>query len=174
MPPKPIGSAAQSDSLSATDLNSYIDFVHRPSLVHRREPGDFATWAQQAHSHVNIRVGEWPNTTSEERAWYETRLQTDRLIWEAAGIAEAIVLSFSLPTSTDKALIAVAACLLNSATNTFYFPLGQMSISLLDVLAITGLPIHMKPYMSGDFATTELTYTYNLGARRALKALFPV
>nr|XP_011470919.1 PREDICTED: uncharacterized protein LOC101297108 [Fragaria vesca subsp. vesca] len=66
------------------------------------------------------------------------------------------------------------ACLWNSATNTFDFSFGQMSVSLLDILAITGLPIHAKPYVPGDFASTEFTYSCNLGARRALKGSYAV
>ena len=156
-----------SKPLSDADLNHYNSSVRRPILAQRREPGNFSTW--QARSHVNVRVGEWPSATAEERTWYEERLQTDQTIWEATGIHEAIALSFSLPSHTDRAPIAAMACLWNSATNTFDFPFGQMGITLLDILAITGLPIHAKPYVPGDFASTEFTYACNLGARRALR-----
>ncbi|KAL6135615.1 hypothetical protein ACLB2K_067842 [Fragaria x ananassa] len=132
-----------SKPLSDADLNHYNSSVRRPILAQRREPGNFSTW--QARSHVNVRVGEWPSATAEDRAWYEERLQTDQTIWEATGIHEAIALSFSLPPHTDRAPIAAMACLWNSATNTFDFPFGQMGITLLDILAITGLPIHAKP-----------------------------
>ncbi|XP_004301338.1 PREDICTED: uncharacterized protein LOC101299591 [Fragaria vesca subsp. vesca] len=49
-----------------------------------------------------------------------------------------------------------------------------MSVSLLDIVAITGLPIHAKPYVPGDFASTEFTHSCNLGARRALKGSYSV
>ncbi|KAL6225549.1 hypothetical protein ACLB2K_004399 [Fragaria x ananassa] len=135
-------------------------------------PGNFASWFHQAHSHINIRVGEWPSVTAEDRAWFAARLQIDQAIWEATGISEAIALSFSLPPHAHRAPIAAAACLWNSATNTFDFPFGQMGISLLDILAITGLPIHAKPYAPGDFASTEFTHSCNLGACRALKGSY--
>ncbi|KAL6195994.1 hypothetical protein ACLB2K_031611 [Fragaria x ananassa] len=58
------------------------------------------------------------------------------------------------------------------------YPLGSnrtimpvLDISLLDILAIAGLPIHAKPYAPGDFASTEFTHVCNLGARRVLKVL---
>ena len=146
--------------------------MRRPILAQRCEPRNFASWFQQARSHINIKVEEWPTSTAEDRKWYAARLQIDQTIWEAAGIGEAIALSFSLPPHADRAPIAAASCLWNSATNTFDFPFGQMNVSLLDILAITRLPIHAKPYVPGDFASTEFTYSYNLGARCALKGSY--
>ena len=96
---------------SAADLNHYTASVRRPILAQRREPGNFASWFHQARSHTNIRVGEWPSATAEDRAWYVERLQTDQTIWEATGIREAIALSFSLPPHADRAPIAAVACL---------------------------------------------------------------
>ncbi|XP_004292048.1 PREDICTED: uncharacterized protein LOC101305239 [Fragaria vesca subsp. vesca] len=90
------------------------------------------------------------------------------------GLDEAIALSFSLPPSIDRASIVAAACVWNSATNTFDFPFKQTGNSLLDVLAITGLPIHAKPYAPGYFASTEFTYNNNPVICRPLKASFPV
>ncbi|KAL6190907.1 hypothetical protein ACLB2K_037301 [Fragaria x ananassa] len=125
------GAALLGPTPSAADLNHYTASVRRPILVQRREPGNFTSW--QARSHTNIRVGEWPSATAEDRAWYAERLQTDQPIWEATGIREAIALSFSLPPHTDRAPIAAMVCLWNSATNTFDFPFGQIGISLLDI-----------------------------------------
>lgn len=70
------------------------------------------------------------------------------------GIAKAIELCFSLKNGGgNRAPLVAAVCFWDTSSNTFNFKFGQMGITLLDILSITGLPIHPSAYAYGDFDT---------------------
>ncbi|KAL6125926.1 hypothetical protein ACLB2K_073977 [Fragaria x ananassa] len=65
--------------------------------------------------------------------------------WQQTGIADAIDLSFQLQSiGVNKAPMMAATCFWDTSSNTFNFGFGQMGIMLLDLCAITGLPVSNK------------------------------
>ncbi|RYR12060.1 hypothetical protein Ahy_B04g069582 [Arachis hypogaea] len=61
--------------------------------------------------------------------------------WGALGIQELLRLSHFSP-STLPWMIGAVTCFWNKTTNNFHLPCGMIVMSLLDVAAITGLPIN--------------------------------
>lgn len=60
--------------------------------------------------------------------------------WQEVGIVETIELCFSLENGGgNRAPLVAAACFWDTSSNTFNFRFGQMGITLLDILTITGL-----------------------------------
>ncbi|KAL6190244.1 hypothetical protein ACLB2K_036642 [Fragaria x ananassa] len=49
-------------------------------------------------------------------------------------------------------------CFWDTSSNTFNFKFGQMGITLLDVYAITGLPVSDRPYQESDFEGEEVAF----------------
>ncbi|RYR76371.1 hypothetical protein Ahy_A01g000961 [Arachis hypogaea] len=73
--------------------------------------------------------------------WYQRLEPTKSAAWEALGIQELLRLShFSL--TTYPWMIRVVTCFWNRTTNNFHLSCGMIGMSLLDVAAITGLPIN--------------------------------
>ncbi|RYQ93016.1 hypothetical protein Ahy_B09g099271 [Arachis hypogaea] len=73
-------------------------------------------------------------------AWYQRLELTKSATWGALGIQALLRLShFSL--TTYHWMIGAVTCFWNSTTNNFHLPCGMIRMSLLDVAAITGLPI---------------------------------
>ncbi|RYR09266.1 hypothetical protein Ahy_B05g077456 [Arachis hypogaea] len=74
-------------------------------------------------------------------AWYQRLEPTKSANWGAVGIQELLKLShFSL--TTLPWMIGAVTCFWNRTTNNFHLPCGMIGMSLLDVAAITGLPIN--------------------------------
>ncbi|RYR22287.1 hypothetical protein Ahy_B03g067574 [Arachis hypogaea] len=72
--------------------------------------------------------------------WYQRFEPTKGAIWGALGIQELLRLShFSL--TTYPWMIGAVTCFWNRTTNNFHLLCGIIRMSLLDVVAITGLPI---------------------------------
>ncbi|RYR31327.1 hypothetical protein Ahy_B01g056131 [Arachis hypogaea] len=73
--------------------------------------------------------------------WYQRLEPTKGAIWGALGIQELLRLShFSL--TTYPWMIRAVTYFWNRTTNNFHLPCGMIGMSLLDVAAITGLPIN--------------------------------
>ncbi|RYR46183.1 hypothetical protein Ahy_A07g031941 [Arachis hypogaea] len=73
--------------------------------------------------------------------WYQRLEPTKSADWGALGIHELLRLShFSL--TTYPWMIGVVTYFWNRTTNNFHLPCGMIGMSLLDVAAITGLPIN--------------------------------
>ncbi|RYQ95035.1 hypothetical protein Ahy_B08g090013 [Arachis hypogaea] len=77
--------------------------------------------------------------------WYQCLKPTKSAIWGALGIQELLRLShFSL--TTHHWMIGAVTCFWNRTTNNFHLPCEMIGMSLLDVAAITGLPINSPDY----------------------------
>ncbi|RYQ89686.1 hypothetical protein Ahy_B09g096204 [Arachis hypogaea] len=73
--------------------------------------------------------------------WYQRLEPTKNAIWGVLGIQELLRLShFSL--TTYPWMIGAVTCFWNRTTNNFHLPCEMIGMSLLDVAAITGLPIN--------------------------------
>ncbi|RYQ82372.1 hypothetical protein Ahy_B10g100956 [Arachis hypogaea] len=74
-------------------------------------------------------------------AWYQHLEPTKGAIWGSLGIQELLRLShFSL--TTHPWMIGAVTCFWNRTTNNFHLPCRMIGMSLLDMAAITGLPIN--------------------------------
>ncbi|RYR07340.1 hypothetical protein Ahy_B05g074676 [Arachis hypogaea] len=74
-------------------------------------------------------------------AWYRRLEPTKSADWKALGIHELLRLShFSL--TTYPWMIGAVTCFWNRTTNKFHLPCEMIGMSLLDVAAITGMPIN--------------------------------
>ncbi|RYR14596.1 hypothetical protein Ahy_B04g071222 [Arachis hypogaea] len=79
--------------------------------------------------------------------WYRCLEPTKSASWGALGIHELLRLShFSL--TTHPWMIGIITCFCNRTTNNFHLPCGMIGMSLLDVAAITELPINSPDYTS--------------------------
>ncbi|KAK9919784.1 hypothetical protein M0R45_028362 [Rubus argutus] len=136
-------------SLPEEYLENYRHESRCPTLASRESPAIFTKWQK---NHQVVRMGQWPTPSKEELAWYQSRRATDLTRWEAVGIADTIDLCFSMKSGGgNRAPLVTAICFWDTASNTFNFRFGQMGITLLDILTITGLPIQPFAYCSGDF-----------------------
>ncbi|RYR20185.1 hypothetical protein Ahy_B03g065273 [Arachis hypogaea] len=78
---------------------------------------------------------------SDFTTWYQRLEPTKGTSWGALGIQELLRLShFSL--TTHPWMIGAMTYFWNRTTNNFHLPCGMIGMSLLDVAAITGLPIN--------------------------------
>ncbi|RYR42659.1 hypothetical protein Ahy_A08g039115 [Arachis hypogaea] len=78
-------------------------------------------------------------------AWYRRLESTKSADWRSSGIHELLKLShFAL--TTHPWMIGAVTCFWNRTTNNFYLLCGMIRMSLLDVAAITGLPISSPDY----------------------------
>ena len=136
------------DRLPDDAMAYYALPIRRPIPALLRSPADLGGWGQKHH---RVKIGFWPSIQPPDVAWYNEVRARDLARWRAVGIADAIDLCLQIPGGLNRAPLAAAFCLWNTASNTFDFRFGQMSISLLDILAITGLPIHAAPYVQGQF-----------------------
>jgi hypothetical protein len=134
----------------------YQNYNHEsrcPIMAFRECAATFIKWQK---NHQAVRMGTWPTPSKEELAWYQSRKALDLERWQTVGIADSIELCFSLKSGGgNRAPLAAAVCFWDTASNTFNFRFGQMGITLLDILTITGLPIHPFAYCSGDFDSTR-------------------
>ncbi|RYQ97305.1 hypothetical protein Ahy_B08g093339 [Arachis hypogaea] len=73
-------------------------------------------------------------------AWYQCLEPTKNADWGVLGIQELLRLSHFSPVMLLW-MIGAVTCFWNRTTNNFYLPCGMIGMSLLDVAAITGLPI---------------------------------
>ena len=100
-------------------------------------------------------MASWPNPSEGELSWYAAKKVTDLDRWRSVGIAETLELCFSLKNGGGNRAPSVAAlCFWDTSSNTFNFKFGQMGITLLDILTITGLPIHPAAYCFGGLDHT--------------------
>ncbi|PRQ35142.1 putative aminotransferase-like, plant mobile domain-containing protein [Rosa chinensis] len=159
------------DAIPADAIALYGLPVRRPIPVLRRTPGDFSSWVAQNH---RAKIGHWPSSiSSAETSWYRETRARDLACWNAAGITHTIDLCFHLPRGGNRSLLAAFLCFWNTATNTYDFRFGQMSITLLDILAITGLPIDGEPYLHGQFDSVNFTSTMTQHGRSAHSGSYP-
>ncbi|RYR74171.1 hypothetical protein Ahy_A02g008801 [Arachis hypogaea] len=97
--------------------------------------------------------------------WYQRLESTKGATWGALEIQELLRLShFSL--TTHPWMIGAVTCFWNRTTNNFYLPCGMIGMSLLDIAAITGLPLNspdctpdMQPQ---NFDNDQLNFTHFL------------
>ncbi|RYR38359.1 hypothetical protein Ahy_A09g043397 [Arachis hypogaea] len=73
-------------------------------------------------------------------AWYQRFAPTKNAVWGALGIQELLRLSHFSP-ATLPWMIRALTCFWNRTTNNFHLPCGMVGMSLLNIAAITGLPI---------------------------------
>jgi hypothetical protein len=159
------------DSFPADAIAFYGLPVRRPIPVLRRTPGDFTSWSAPNH---RSKIGHWPSFISAaELSWYREARARDLAHWNAAGITHTIDLCFRLPRGGNRSPLAAFLCFWNTATNTFDFRFGQMSITLLDILTVTGLPIDGEPYLHGQFDSDTFTSTMAQHGRSAHSGSYP-
>ncbi|XP_062020879.1 uncharacterized protein LOC133737305 [Rosa rugosa] len=164
-------SSAPQDSIPADALTLYSLPIRRPIQVLRRTPADFSSWG--AHNH-RAKIGHWPSKISEdELSWYREVRSRDLARWNMAGITHTVDLCFRLPHGGNRSPLAAFLCFWHTATNTFDFRFGQMSITLLDILTITGLPIDGEPYLHGQFDSDTFTSTMDQTGRGAHSGSYP-
>lgn len=136
------------DSLPESYIKHYRQEVRRPTLSSRESAALFTKWQKY---HQAVQMGSWPTPSDEEIAWYQSRKTTDLNRWREVGITETVELCFSLKNDGgNRAPFVVAVCFWDTSINTFNFSFGQIGITLLDILTITGLPIHPFAYCYGD------------------------
>jgi hypothetical protein len=107
---------------------------------------DLNNWPTTAKSQKV--TGYWPLPDDEFKKWRNNMATQHENLWKEIGIYDPIMLS-TQQCKGEKNLFLAALCFWNTSSNTFDFPKGHMSISLLDVLVISGFPIHHKPYIAG-------------------------
>lgn len=125
------------DSMPETDIKNYRQEVRRPILAFLEGAAMFTKW--QRH-HQAVRMGSWPKPSEEELSWYQARKAMDLARWQEIWIGETIELCFSLENGVgNRTPLVAVACFWDTSSNTFNFRFGQMGITLLDILTITGL-----------------------------------
>lgn len=113
-------------------------------------------------------TGLWPLPSDESRSWFDAMKISYGDLWHRAGIYNALHLSMK-GVQGDRNLILAAASFWNSASNTFDFRFGQMSVTLLDVLVIGGFTIHHPPYIPGKLVNANFAQTYDPNLRESIK-----
>ena len=113
-------------------------------------------------------MASWPKPSDGELNWYVARKEKDLDRWRSVGIAETLELCFSLGNGGgNRAPLVAALCFWDTSSNTFNFKFGQMGITLLDILTITGLPIHPAAYCFGGLDHTADTLEFKPSKVRA-------
>ena len=102
----------------------------------------------------------WPLPSDESRSWFDAMKISYGDLWHRAGIYNALHLSMK-EAQGARNLILAATSFWNSASNTFDFHFGQMSVTLLDVLVIGGFTIHHPPYIPGRLVNANFSQTYD-------------
>ena len=82
----------------------------------------------------------WPNQVKGWRNWYRRISASKRIFWDERGIDQCITLSIADMERNESLLIATSH-FWSVALNAFVFAHGLMSITLADVLMLTGLKI---------------------------------
>jgi hypothetical protein len=82
----------------------------------------------------------WPNPPEGWVTWYNRVANTYQPTWESIGIADALSLSLS-PLEKNENLLKTIGYFRSDALNYFLFGHGSMTLTLLDVMMITGLDI---------------------------------
>ncbi|RYR10018.1 hypothetical protein Ahy_B05g078472 [Arachis hypogaea] len=80
-------------------------------------------------------------------AWHQRLAPTKSTAWGALGIQDLLRLSHFSP-SMLLWMIGAVTCFWNRTINNFHLPCGMIGMSLLDVAAITGLPISPPDFTS--------------------------
>ncbi|KAL6188711.1 hypothetical protein ACLB2K_040102 [Fragaria x ananassa] len=103
--------------------------------------------------------------------WYQNRKALDLERWQQVGIVDTINLSFQLQsTGANMAPIMAAACFWDTSSNTFNFKFGQMGITLLDLYAITDIPVFDRPYQEIDFEREAVAFKADPNHRNFCKS----
>ncbi|CAL8084744.1 unnamed protein product [Prunus armeniaca] len=103
----------------------------------------FHTWLSKNLSH-SYPSGEVRNNVVRWSDWIDRLLPRHKAYWKRAGIHDAILMSKNF-VNKDENLLAAASCFWNSASNTFDFRLGPMTLTLLDLAQIFGFRPHGRP-----------------------------
>jgi hypothetical protein len=82
----------------------------------------------------------WPNPHEGWVAWYNRMARVHQSTWETIGIADALSLSLS-PLDKNKNLLKTIDYFWFDALNCFLFGHSPMTLTLMDVVMITGLDI---------------------------------
>jgi hypothetical protein len=93
---------------------------------------DLDSWAN------NLRT--WPNPPEGWVSWYNRMARAHQSTWEAIGIADALSLSLS-PLDKNENLLKTIGYFWSDALNCFLFGHSLMTLTLMDVVMITGLDI---------------------------------
>ncbi|CAL2228298.1 unnamed protein product [Prunus armeniaca] len=112
----------------------------------------FHTWLSKNLSH-SYPSGEVRNNVVRWSDWIDRLLPRHKAYWKRAGIHDAILMSKNF-VNKDENLLAAASCFWNSASNTFDFRLGPMTLTLLDLAQIFGFRPHGRPADACSFSPT--------------------
>jgi hypothetical protein len=82
----------------------------------------------------------WPNPPEGWVSWYNRMARVHQSTWEAIGIADALSLSLFLLDRNEN-LLKTIGYFWSDALNYFLFGLSLMTLTLMDVVMITGLDI---------------------------------
>ncbi|RYQ99040.1 hypothetical protein Ahy_B07g086888 [Arachis hypogaea] len=93
------------------------------------------------------------------KAWLQRLAPSKSVAWGALRIQELLRL-FHFSPSTLPWMIGAVTCFWNRTTNNFHLPCGMVGMSLLDVAAITGLPIN-SPDCTSDM---QPKHQYNIAS----------
>ncbi|KAK9928606.1 hypothetical protein M0R45_025732 [Rubus argutus] len=99
----------------------------------------------------------WPGLPLVRKNWPGINPEGPQTLarWEAVGIADTIDLCYSMKSGGgNRAPLVTAICFWDTASNTFNFRFGQMEITLLDILTITGFPFNPSPTVPGISTTS--------------------
>jgi hypothetical protein len=108
---------------------------------------DLDSWADSLRA--------WPNPPEGWVSWYNRVAKTYQPTWETIGIADALSLSLS-PLEKNENLLKTIDYFWSDALNCFLFGHGPMTLTLMDVVMITGLDIPSP--MPSAFSLTAVPY----------------
>ncbi|XP_061994076.1 uncharacterized protein LOC133712015 [Rosa rugosa] len=89
----------------------------------------------------STKPGKWPNETANWIPWVERVEKRFGDVWKRLGIYDTIKLS-TITIPCDRSLLAAAMCFWSSQTNSLELQFGALSLTLIDIAAITSLPPH--------------------------------
>ncbi|GKV52446.1 hypothetical protein SLEP1_g59023, partial [Rubroshorea leprosula] len=118
-------------STPPSNLHALYPQPHRHFLPFQLEP-DWEPWLG--------RFGSWPTNKSDDWSAWVTRLEKPfGNTWKTLGLYEFIQMT-TYQTSMDRVLLGTALLFWSGSYNCFHFPCGAMSVTLLDICSLTGLP----------------------------------
>jgi hypothetical protein len=94
---------------------------------------DLDSWADSLHA--------WPNPPEGWVAWYNRMVRVHQSTWETIGIDDALSLSLSPPDKNEN-LLKTIGYFWSDALNWLLFGHSSMTLTLMDVVMITGLTLH--------------------------------
>ncbi|GKU89539.1 hypothetical protein SLEP1_g3665 [Rubroshorea leprosula] len=145
-------------STPPSNLHALYPQPHRHFLPFQLEP-DWEPWLG--------RFGSWPTNKSDDWSAWVARLEKPfGNTWKTLGLYEFIQMT-TYQTSMDRVLLGTALLFWSGSYNCFHFPCGAMSVTLLDICSLTGLPCVGEEIMAllsvsgADFDTKSILPSYN-------------